>query len=878
MDADTTQRVRRLFEAAQALDGVARVQLLDEQCASDATLRARVETLLAAAERAGTFLETPAFASNPTLLNLPQPERLLGTTVGRYTLMKVIGEGGMGVVYKAQQESPARVVAVKVLRWALADQESVARFHFEVESLGKLRHPGIAHIIEAGVHRSGEAGALPYFAMEYVPDAKSLVEYMNHAQLDRRCRVQLLIDICAAVHHGHINGVVHCDLKPANILVDGSGCIRIIDLGISRTLDRETEAEDEDIRCTRAGTAQYMSPEQCARGSAVDTRTDVYSLGVVFYESLTGELPYATRHKAFSEATQTILTSPPRRPSMFDSSFPRDLEAVLLKALEKNPANRYESASELGAELTRWLSYEPVVARPVGIVHYLKLLSRRNRSGTVAAIVVSLVVLAAAVASGWMLSRLQAQRETAAAKSRLAMAFDGFVRDLVDSANPVSGDIAALTVLDLLAESDQALDRQFANDPITAAGLHSLIGYMYLSLARTDRAEFHLSAAWTIYVEFGLENSNEGLNVLYRLAQLDSELSRFDVAINRMQRVVDGFARSGNERESAWMRHWLANICSQAGLQERALEELQRSLETLGEVDDPKMLFAIWNTRGLVHYRMGERVEGNEAMEKAIGFGVSAHGEISHQVAGAKLNLANGLRSTGDLEGALQHVRSARASFIEVEGAQSRFAVFAGITEAGILQAGGQFSEAIDVAESTYSALTASYDDQHPQVLLILNNLAHSYLRTNQLSKSLDAATRAVQGFTTIRGPEHLDTLRAKLLLSRVFTAMSRGPEAVGVLRSVVQDGTLGIGPAHPITREATYELFIALSQAGAEAEATQLGEMTLASWISSNGWEDESTQELAEALENLYDDIGRTEDAARIRASRPAEASLNRN
>jgi len=285
--------------------------------------------------------------------------------IGQYRIQRAIASGGMGTVYEALQETPRRTVAVKVIRAGIASRSALRRFEYESQLLARLRHNGIAQVYEAGTHRDGEV-TVPYFAMEYIVGARPITDYVVQAGLSTRERLKLFAEVCEAVHHGHQKGIIHRDLKPSNILVDSSGQVKIIDFGVARATDSDLAVTAFETEAGQLiGTLQYMSPEQCAADpNDIDTRSDVYALGVVLFEMLGGRPPYDIKGTAIHEATRIVSEQPPTRLSTIDRTLSGDVETIVLKTLEKDRDRRYQSASALVADIERYLNNEPISARP----------------------------------------------------------------------------------------------------------------------------------------------------------------------------------------------------------------------------------------------------------------------------------------------------------------------------------------------------------------------------------------------------------------------------------------------------------------------------------------------------------------------------------
>lgn len=447
MDQDLA-RVRELFDEIIQADPEDRSALLTARCNSDGALRKRVEALIATAESDDPFLSQPtrSDAFMATVAAAPLSERP-GTRIGPYKLLQQIGEGGFGVVFMAEQDQPVRRrVALKVIKLGMDTRQVVARFEQERQALALMDHPNIAKVLDAGATESGR----PYFVMEYVK-GDPITEFADAHKLSVPDRLQLFAQVCAAVQHAHTKGVVHRDLKPRNVLVcmsDGRPFAKVIDFGIAKaTGARLTEKTLFTEHRQLIGTPEYMSPEQAEGSPDIDTRTDVYSLGVLLYELLTGATPFDAerlRSAAYAEMQRIIKEEDPPAPSLRLSRDLRALAAaatargaepgrlgtlirgeldwIVMKALDKDRARRYESPSQLAGDVQRHLSGEPVTAAPPSTMYRVRKFARKHRgrvvaAGTVAAV---LVLGTASTSVGFALEARQRQAAEQAAETAVA--------------------------------------------------------------------------------------------------------------------------------------------------------------------------------------------------------------------------------------------------------------------------------------------------------------------------------------------------------------------------------------------------------------------------------------------------------------------------
>lgn len=401
MSVGQRQRVRDLFEQANALPIDQRHAFLAKACGDDDATRAEVKSLLEHGERVpADFMQVPELAAGQLPESIDEPDPLLGKRISRYEIKCVIAAGGMGTVYEAKQDNPQRVVALKVMRAGVTSRYALRHFERESQILARLRHAHIAQVYEAGTFKEAAAGhaTIPFFAMEFIPNALPIAVYAKKRGLSIRERLELFGQVCDAVHHGHQKGIIHRDLKPGNILVGEDGQVKVIDFGVARSTNSDVAATTMHTDAGQlVGTLQYMSPEQCeADPLELDTRSDVYSLGVVLYELLCGDLPYDVSRSSIHVAARAICEQAPLLPSAIDRHLRGDLEAIVLKALDKNRQRRYESAAALGDDIRRHLDREPVLARSPGMI--ARLLHAVTRHPLLATLGLCLAILVGSIA------------------------------------------------------------------------------------------------------------------------------------------------------------------------------------------------------------------------------------------------------------------------------------------------------------------------------------------------------------------------------------------------------------------------------------------------------------------------------------------------
>lgn len=504
------------LNAAEITSPEARRVFLDEACAGDAELRGQVEALLQAGEQAGSFLQVPP--RTPTATSAEPPLEGPGTKIGPYRLMEQIGEGGFGLVFVAEQQEPVkRRVALKVIKPGMDTRQVTARFTQERQALALMDHPNIARVLDAGTTESGR----PYFVMELVKGVP-ITEYCDKHQLPPKERLELFITVCQAIQHAHLKGVIHRDIKPSNVLVtshDGRPVVKVIDFGVAKAIHQPlTERTIYTNIAQMIGTPLYMSPEQAEMsGLDIDTRSDIYSLGVLLYELLTGTTPIERKRfakAAYDEIRRLIREEEPPKPSTRLSTSEAiasvaaqrdtepaklsklvrgDLDWITMKCLEKDRTRRYETANALARDLQHYLSDEPVEACPPSATYRLRKFARKNRTALrFVAAFVGLLALAAGVGTWQAVRATLAERQARAERDRAEAGFR-MARDAVDRSFTQVSQSPQLKAQDMetfrrhLLQTAREFYERFAREQFDAPAARYDLGLAYRRLADIDR-------------------------------------------------------------------------------------------------------------------------------------------------------------------------------------------------------------------------------------------------------------------------------------------------------------------------------------------------------------------------------------------------------
>ena len=610
--------------------------------------------------------EVPATASWGGLLEKP------GGQIGRYKLLRILGEGGMGTVYLAEQKQPIRrQVALKVIKPGMDSARVIARFEAERQALALLDHPNIAHVYDAGTTENGR----PYFVMEYVKGL-SITEHCDRHKLTIEDRLNVFRQVCLAVHHAHQKGIIHRDIKPSNILVslqDDEALPKIIDFGVAKALAQPlTERTLVTEQGQLFGTPEYMSPEQADMANEdIDTRSDIYSLGVLLYVLLTGVLPFDSttfREGGIEHIRQVIRETDPKTPSTRLSSLGeeakkvaesrqtevatlakclhRELEWIPLKAMRKERAERYRSASELADDIENYLNGAPLIAGPLSTVYRVKKFVRRNRvlvAGIAAVIIVLMggIIASSVFAVGQARARAEAQAVT-----------DFLTDELLASTYPLRGGSPDVTVLSLLDDATRKLKGKFPNKPLVEASLRHALGRSYCWYDKLEEAEAQVGQARAIYQKVVGARNPKTLEVTFLLGLIYRRQGKDEKAQTLYYEVLEGMCHVSGEKDEFTFS--ALNELARLGIEQYRRGAYEKAAATLASVE--QFHHALGSERhaseiaflAMALHQLGRNREAQDTFNRLLRLLEGPEGAAADFIFAVPTNLGSTLNSSAD--------------------------------------------------------------------------------------------------------------------------------------------------------------------------------------------------------------------------------------
>ncbi len=816
MSSGDWQQIEPVFLEASDLPPEERVAFLDRAFAAGSLaalphLRREVEALLAAELANVSFLGGPPARLAADLMGGDgnQPSTRKTATIGPYRIRRVIGEGGMGTVYEAEQQTPRRTVALKVIRAGFSSEQVLRRFELEAEALGRLQHPGIAQIHDAGTADTG-FGPQPYFAMEFIsgvplteyakaqdppsqmPGVTAMIELSGAARpqsvpavrhVKVRTRLELMAMVCDAVQHAHQRGIIHRDLKPGNILVDGTGQPKILDFGVARIVDAETQVTRQTDIGQLVGTVAYMSPEQALGNSLeLDCRSDVYSLGLILYELLAGKLPHDT-NLPMQEMLRAIREDDPAPLSSINGSYRGDIQNIVAKALEKDKSRRYQSAGELAEDLRRHLTDQPIFARTPSAFYKISKFTRRHRVLVGATASVMLVLSVGIVASTLQAVRAVRAERVALQQQQRALAAEKLARNGQEAAQRERRAAEEERNLALAAEAVARSEKIAALREKQRADAEAASALAVTSFLRND-----MLAQADIY------RQNPGAKGLDKDITVRSAL---DLAAGRID------TRFANQPQvEAAIRETIGSTYHSLGVGEQAILQTEKAASlytaSLG-AENPKTLHARFLHAAFL-YDVGKFADSERELTSVLAAQQKVLGKLHTETLMTLTNLGNNYLAQGKGAQAEKVREEALEGFLKTEGPDGLNTLSAMENLAISYVMRGSFQRAEALAVQVHGTRRRILGAEHPLVLQIMGTLAAIYGTEGKLHESEKMHEEALALSRKLRGVEHSFTLVLMNNLAECRYDLGRYSEAEPLFLETLELRRKTLGASHPST------------------------------------------------------------------------------
>ncbi len=865
------QRAAELFLEASSLPAAGVDAFLKSSCGDDPQLQQQVRDLLGSRTDESVFQTLAGqlhsvhgrlreqVGGDETLVGHASfapgmPDEKPGDEIGGFRLLELIGEGGFGRVWAAEQRQPVeRRVALKVIKAGMDTRQVVARFEQERQALAMMDHPNIAKVFEAGATASGR----PYFVMELCK-GEPISTFCDLHQLTIAQRLELFLQVCGAVQHAHTKGVIHRDIKPSNVLVstqDGKPYVRVIDFGIAKaTSSRLTEKTVYTEHRQFIGTPEYMSPEQADGSLDIDTRTDVYSLGVLLYELLTGTTPFSGRElrsAAYGELQRIIREVDPPRPSTRLSESrdtlasvaatrrtePRrlgtlirgELDWIVMKALEKDRGRRFATAAGLAEDVRRHLDGVAVTAAPPSRLYQTRKFVRRHRGLVAAAGAVTLALMLGVAGFAWQASVASRQRDEAitarqgeSLERQRAGAINQFLLDMLDSASLMSMG-RDVRVVDALDSAAAKVGTAFTATPSVEAAVRRILGQTYLSLSQLDKAEPQLIAALELSRKHDGEVSAEYIRVLGNSAMLSQLRGRMDEATERYRRVLDLSRKLAGDDRAALVQPLmqLGNVLSGSGQHAEAEKLLTEARELCGTVSgvsaEDKVRVA--NSLAVTLHRQGKLDPADALYRESAELSRKLFGAEHPDTLTAEINVGAMQMQRGKLDEAEATMLRTYEQFRRVCGETHDKTGTAAYLLGMLYMQQGRFKDAVPYYEACVAIRRANEGDGSAGVAGAKVELSRPLRELGEFDRAITLLQEAVAAFSTTLGPEHSRTLNARVDLANVYRAGRRIAEAERLFRELLESVPRVKGPDDPLAIIVSNSYGLMLMQADRAAE-----------------------------------------------------------
>jgi serine/threonine protein kinase/tetratricopeptide (TPR) repeat protein len=744
MDSARWERIQETFHRVSDMPLSERQDYLRVTCAGDDALMAEILAMLEEDRPGGSILDEGLPPITPTLVKRP-PTPPADEDFGPYRIISLLGEGGMGIVYLARREDFDSMVAIKLLRDGWLSPDRRQRFAREQQTLARLEHPLIARIHDADTLDDGT----PWFAMDYV-EGKPITDYCRHAACSIDERLRLFRSVCEAVRYAHGQTIIHRDLKPSNILVKADGTVKLLDFGIAKQLQDTEQPVEQTVTTLRPMTLPYASPEQI-RGARLGTQTDVYSLGVILYELLTGQLPFDFSNRSRAEAEQIIVEREPGPPSAIARRVSGrqsvgktawdELDVLCLTAMHKDVRRRYPSAEALMRDIDHYLKGEPLEARPDSLRYRLGKFVRRNRralSATAAACVIFIALVT------FFVVRLARARNAALAEATRTQRIERFMLNMFDGGETTAGPSGSLRVVTLLDRGIQNA-RTLNTEPGVQAELYQTLGHIYQKLGKADQAEPLLRTALEERKSVEGPDSHDVADSLVGLGLLRLDQGQLPEAerLVREGLAMDRRHLAPSDPAMAKDMSALGRVLEERGAYDEAVKTLNETIQLQSAKHEVTAeLSESTNALAIAHYYLGHLPVADSLYKRSLAMDRELYGTVHPRIADDLYGLGGVQHDLGHDAEAEQNYRQALAIKQSWYGADhpDTALIMAAVGQSLVYQA--RYDEAAPVLQEALAMQERIFGKVHPQVAMGLNQLGVLQLRRGQFAEAEKDFTR----------------------------------------------------------------------------------------------------------------------------------------